>query len=187
MFPKHFRKLLPSHEAIRKNRYLALFGSALQHPNLWHLNRRSVAGGAAVGMFCGLIPGPLQMFGGALLALVLRVNLPVAVVVTWYTNPLTIVPLYYLAYKLGMLVTGHARDTLPAPELDLSFSNLSQWLPLLLDWIQAMGKPFALGLLLLATTLAVLGYVSVLVAWRWYVIAAWRRRGRRRIRSAAPM
>jgi len=38
----------------------------------------------------------------------------VSVIVTWYTNPLTIVPLYYIAYnKLGMFVTGGNGEILP--------------------------------------------------------------------------
>ena len=53
---KHFRKFLPSHESIRTNRYIARFGSALHHHNLWHLHRRSVAGGMAAGLFCGMLP-----------------------------------------------------------------------------------------------------------------------------------
>src|SRR5487761_2651190 len=75
---KIFRKHLPSHESVRNNRHIARFGGLLQHHNLWHLNRHSVAGGVAVGMFSGLVPGPLQMLTAALLAVPLRVNLPVA-------------------------------------------------------------------------------------------------------------
>src|SRR5216683_5965792 len=92
---KFFRKYLPSRESVRQNRFVARFGSLLRHPNLWHLNRRSVSGGVAAGMFAGLVPGsnPVQFAVAALLAVAFRVNLPVAVVVTLYTNPLTIVPL----------------------------------------------------------------------------------------------
>ncbi len=177
---KHFRKFLPSHESVRGNRFIAFFGAALQHHNLWHLNRRSVAGGVAVGLFCGLIPGPLQMLGAAILSILFRVNLPVAVVGTWYTNPFTIVPLYYLAYKLGMFVTGHSPETLPAPAIDAGWSNVREWIPMLIEWMRAMGEPFLLGLLLLAAILAVLGYIGVLAAWRVYITLAWRRRARAR-------
>src|SRR5690348_18499421 len=102
---KFFRRLLPSHDSIRDNRHIARLGPWIQHPNLWHLHRRSVAGGVAVGLFTGLIPGsnPVQFTAAALLAVAGRVNLPVAVLVTLYSNPLTIVPLYYLAFKLGEL------------------------------------------------------------------------------------
>src|SRR5687768_18542620 len=103
---KFFRRILPSHESVKENRYVAWFGPRLQHHNLWHLHRRSVAGGVAVGLFSGLIPGsnPVQFTAGALLAVALKVNLPIAVLVTLYSNPFTIVPLYFVAFKLGQLV-----------------------------------------------------------------------------------
>jgi uncharacterized protein (DUF2062 family) len=47
---KHFRKYLPTHASITGNRFVAWFGPWLQHHNLWHLHRRSVAGGVAVGL-----------------------------------------------------------------------------------------------------------------------------------------
>ena len=102
---KFFQKYLPSHEAIRNNRYIARFGTFFLHPNLWHVNRRSVAGGVASGLFAGLVPGsnPVQFAVAALLAVAFRVNLPVAAAVTLYTNPLTIGPLYVIAYWIGTL------------------------------------------------------------------------------------
>jgi uncharacterized protein (DUF2062 family) len=117
----YLKKYLPSHESIRSNPWLRPFASSLLHPRLWHLNRHSAAGAVAAGMFCGLIPGPLQMVGAAGCALVFRVNLPLALLVTLYTNPLTIVPLYVLAYQIGRLILGdgnrvssrHRRSTRP--------------------------------------------------------------------------
>ncbi|MDO8413225.1 MAG: DUF2062 domain-containing protein, partial [Gallionellaceae bacterium] len=53
---KFLQKHLPTVETIKRNRWLRPFGRWLHHPNLWHLHRRSVAGGVAVGLFCGLIP-----------------------------------------------------------------------------------------------------------------------------------
>jgi uncharacterized protein (DUF2062 family) len=176
MLRKRFHKFLPSHESVRRNRYIAFFGSALHHHNLWHVNRRSVAGGVAVGLLCGLVPGPLQMVSAALLSVIVRVNLPVALVSTLYTNPFTIVPLYFVAYKLGALVVGNQAAAVPAPAIDLSLSNLREWIPLLLEWMTAMGKPFAVGLPLLAGILAAAGYLAVMGAWRLSVRSAWRKR-----------
>ena len=95
---KLFRKYVPTANSVRENRWIAKFGTLLHHPNLWHLNRDSVAGAVAIGLFAGLIPGPLQMLVALLLSILLRRNLPVALLVTFYTNPFTIVPLYLLAY-----------------------------------------------------------------------------------------
>jgi uncharacterized protein (DUF2062 family) len=173
---KHFRRYLPSHEVVRASPVVRFFGSWLHHHNLWHLHRRSVAGGFAVGLFAGMIPGPLQMLTAAILAMLLRVNLPVAVLATWFTNPVTIVPLYILAYKLGVLFMGS--DGTAAPELTFELTNkgFTDWLPALLAWLATLGKPFVVGLLLLAVLLAAAGYVFVIVGWRLYVALAWRKR-----------
>jgi uncharacterized protein len=178
---KLFRKYLPTRDSVRQNRYIGFFGSLLQHHNLWHLHRRSVAGGVAVGLFCGLIPGPLQMLSAALLAVLFRVNLPVAVIATWYTNPLTIVPLYIAAYSLGKFVIGGEAASASYAGPNWFDLPLAQWLPAMVDWLTGMGKPFIFGLLLLAAILAVTGYVSVLAAWRLHVSLAWRNRRRARI------
>ena len=79
---KHFRKYLPTHQSITGNRFVAWFGPWLQHHNLWHLNRSSVAGGVAVGLFAGLVPGPLQILTGVILSILFRVNLPGAALMT---------------------------------------------------------------------------------------------------------
>jgi hypothetical protein len=47
-------------------------------------------------------------------------------------------------------------------------------------WMISLGPPLAVGLVALAITLTVAGYVVVLLAWRAYVVIAWRARARRR-------
>ena len=176
---KHFRKYLPSYATVCENPYLSRYARFLQHPNLWHLNRRSVAGGVALGLFAGLIPGPVQMLGAALLAVPMKVNLPVAMATTWYTNPLTIGPLYLLAYEIGKWLTGEGGVANPAPDWD--FSSLALSANDFVHWMLSLGKPLGLGLIALALGLAVLGWFSVWFGWRWYVVSAWRRRAKRRL------
>jgi uncharacterized protein (DUF2062 family) len=179
---KFFRKYLPDAESIKHNRYTRVFSPALQHPNLWHLNRHSVAGGVAVGMFTGLIPGsnPVQFTAAAILSMIFRVNLPVAVFVTLYTNPFTIVPLYFAAYKVGAFFIGQGKAKVPRHELNVWDLPLSDWIPALIHWATAMGKPLALGLVLMALLFAAVGYAAVHLAWRAYVVLKWRKRKMRR-------
>lgn len=186
---KFFRRFLPSHDAIKRDRYVAWFGPRLQHHNLWHLHRRSVAGGVAAGLFAGLIPGsnPVQFAAGAVLAIAFRVNLPIAVFVTLYSNPFTIVPLYFLAFKLGQLVLLQSGDGLPALAYELEDRGFSEWIPAALDWIASVGKPLVIGLPLLAALLALAGYFVIDWAWRLYVRRAWRQRRRRRAQRAGPL
>lgn len=181
--PKKFlRRFLPDVEAVRSSRLMAPLGGWLHHPNLWHLNRRSVPGAVAIGLFCGLIPGPLQMIGALLLAVPLRKNIPVALLFTLYTNPLTIVPLYLLAYGYGQLLLGATQGAMPMEPFFWDWSDIGGSLRDFGAWTMALGKPLAIGLLALATTLAVTGYFAMELAWRAYVAAAWKARARRRER-----
>ena len=164
---KYFRKYLPDPDAVLAKPWAAPFRPWLGHPNLWHLNRRSVPGAVAIGLFAGLVPGPLQMLTALLIAIPCRKNIPVALITTLYTNPLTIVPLYVLAYEYGKLLLGEPGVFVQPFEMNL-------------QWMLSLGKPLALGLLALALTLALIGYVATACAWRAWALAAWRARARRR-------
>ena len=171
---KHFHRYLPTPEAIFAKRWCAPFRPWLGHPSLWHLNRRSVPGAVAIGLFSGLIPGPLQMVTALALAIPLRKNIPLALVATLYTNPLTIVPLYLLAYGYGRLFIGGGE----APAQGLvpdAWDYTALW-----EWMLSLGKPLAIGLVALALTLALLGYLVAALAWRLHVVRAWQRRARGR-------
>ena len=178
---KHLHRYLPAPDEILAKPWCAPFRPWLGHPSLWHLNRRSIPGAVAIGMFCGLIPGPFQMLGALLMAIPLRKNVPLALAVTFYTNPFTIVPLYVVAYEYGRLLVGDgaAPRHLVPDAWDLS----ALW-----HWVMSLGKPLALGLVALALTLALAGYVASALAWRWHVVRSWRKRAaaRRAARSSAP-
>ena len=180
---KFFRKYLPDADTVRSSRLVAPFGSWLQHPNLWCLNRRSVPGAVAIGLFCGLIPGPLQMIGALLLAIPLRRNIPVALLFTLYTNPLTIVPLYLLAYGYGQILLGATQGAVPFEPFLWDWSDIGGSLREFGAWTLGLGKPLAIGLLALATTLGVVGYFVTELVWRAYIVLAWRSRARRRNQS----
>ncbi len=175
---KYFRKYIPDADTVRSTRLVRFFGSWLQHPGLWCLSRRSVAGAVAIGLFAGLIPGPLQMLTALLLAIPLRKNIPVALVVTLYTNPFTIVPLYLLAYGYGRLLLG-SNETSPIQPFEMDWGEFWGSMGALWHWMLGLGKPLALGLPALALTLALLGYFVVELIWRAHVVYAWRARSRR--------
>ena len=159
-------KYLPDAETVRATRLGRFFGRWLDHPNLWHLHRRSAPGAVAIGLFAGLVPGPLQMLVALLLAIPLKKNIPVALLTTLYTNPFTFVPLYLVGYYYGTLLLG-------IPHVEPKISSL--------DWatIAGLGKPLAVGVFSLALTLAAVGYVATALGWRFYVILKWKRRRKR--------
>ncbi|MDR1424333.1 MAG: DUF2062 domain-containing protein [Azoarcus sp.] len=177
-----FRRRLPRRETIARHRWLRPFAGNLLHPFLWYLNRQSVARGVAIGLFCGLIPGPFQMLGAALVCVMLRANLPVALVTTLYTNPFTIVPLYFAAFMLGHWALGdpgHMGAGFVKPP-ELGELGIYDGCVALMEWMSALGKPLALGLLLLASALACAGYFAVYGLWRLERGWRWQRRSSQR-------
>ena len=187
--PRHLlrqwtRRFQPVIDRLTSNPTVQRFAPSLANPSLWHLNRRSTARAVAIGLFCGLIPGPLQMAGAVVLCLIFRSNFPLSVITTLYTNPFTIVPLYLVAYEYGRLLfpeAGAATSFAPPPD-----THLLHLLPAIATWMGQLGKPLAVGIVLLAITLAALGWVAVRIGWRLHVVHAWRRRARRRGQPVPP-
>lgn len=176
---KLLRKFLPSHDSVRSHPHLARFARFLHHPNLWHLNRKSVSGGLALGLFAAFNPLPMQMLTALLLAILFRVNLPVAVAATWITNPITTPFLFALAYWMGSLVTGQSAGNLPSLDFDWQHTNWAELLPTLLDWMLSLGHSFLLGLLILACLFALTGYFASRLFWRMHVLHYWNKRQQR--------
>ena len=154
------KRYLPDHGKLREHPHLQRFGTRLHDVNLWHLNRRSVAGGVAVGLFWAFIPMPFQMIPAAACAVALRTNLPIAVVLVWITNPLTMPPIMYATYRFGAWLL-----KLPPREVDFTLS-----LENLLNNMQGVWKPLLVGSLATSIIAAAIGFVLVRLAWRIYVV-----------------
>lgn len=167
---KFFKRIMPGHHTVRDHRHLQVFGKLLHDPNVFHLNRRSVAGAFAVGLFVAFIPIPFQMVLAAMLAILVRVNLPLSVALVWVTNPLTMPPMYYVSYKLGAWLLGIQ----PKPfQFELSF----QWLT---GELVEIWQPFLLGCLVAGLIAGMLGYLTIRLFWRWRVVCSYRARRHRR-------
>jgi uncharacterized protein (DUF2062 family) len=173
---RYFKSFHPHFASIRKHRHLQIFGDSLSNVNLWHLNRRSVSGAVALGLFCAFLPLPSQMVISAALAILLRVNLPISVIMVWITNPLTIPPMFYFAYRVGVrLLRWLGR---PTPEIHWKFSV--EWLTTTFD---AIWQPLLLGTLVTGLVSALLGYLCVQWLWRRQVRRLWQARQSRRAQA----
>ncbi|MGH8670632.1 MAG: DUF2062 domain-containing protein [Burkholderiales bacterium] len=159
-------KYPPEPDIIRHNRILRFFEQWLKHPDLWKLNKRSVAGAVAVGMFSGTIPGPVQVVLATLLAFTFRVNLPIAITTTFYSNPFTAVPIIVASYEIGSYVTGES-PAYGIPQFGWQDRGVTEILPAFFDWISSLGSTYLIGVSILATTLAIAGYFAVLLLWRF--------------------
>lgn len=173
-----WRDWLPSPQALQGNRWLRWIGPALHHPRLWHLNRRGVALGLALGLFFGLlIPiAQIPLAGGA--AVLLRANVPMAVASTLVTNPVTFGPVYYAAWRTGSAILGDDGRA-EAPAAQAQEAPQGSWWQRAWQRIEQAGKPLLLGLAIFATGFGLLGYLLVTLVWRLKVVLARRRRCRR--------
>jgi len=151
---------MPDPKTIREHKSLQIFGKLLHDPNLWHLNRRSIAKAFAVGLFFMMMPVPFQMALAAGAAIIVRSNLPISVVLVWISNPVTMPPMFYFAYKFGAWV-------LQTPETHFSFELSIDWL---LNGMSAIWLPFLFGCILLGTIFSILGYLSIRLLWRLSII-----------------
>ena len=163
-------KFMPDRDTILNSKSLKIFGKILHDPNLWHLNRVSVANAFAVGLFFAWIPVPFQMFLAAGGAILFHANLPLAISWVWLTNPITMPPLFFFAYKVGAFV-------LSVPAKDKFSFHLS------LEWfasaVQDKWQPFLLGCFICACVSALIGSVSIRLIWRYFTVKSWKSRKKR--------
>ena len=171
------RRLLPAAESVRGNRWVGWIGPVLHHPRLWHLNRRGVALGVAIGVFFGFLIPVAQIPIAAVVAVWLRGNIVAAVGSTLITNPFTFLPIYLLAYRLGAFILGHGHGDVP---MDTTLAQVAEHASSILvtwsDKFLAVGRPLIVGLSLMAVVGAFVAYFGVLGIWRVFVTYEWRRR-----------
>ncbi len=166
---KIIRKFMPHPTSITENPLIKKLGPKLQDPGIWHVNRRSVSGAIAIGLFCAVMPIPFQMLLAALLAILFRVNILIAVPTVWISNPFTIPPIFYFCYQVGASILG---TTTSAFNFDLSFS----WLA---NELQFIWQPFLLGCLVVASASAFLGYCFIRLLWHYMIWQQIKRRKKR--------
>lgn len=182
---ERLRRLLPTPEALRNNRWLRWLGPALHHPRLWHVSRRGIALGMAIGVFFGLLIPIAQIPFAAAAAVVLRANVPTAVASTLVTNPVTFGPVYYAAWRIGSAILGEpvgpaeeppALGPDPAAEPDPQ----AGWVAQTWERLSNVGKPLLLGLAICACVVGLLTYLLVSGLWHMRVLLARRQRRRQR-------
>ncbi|RLV59705.1 DUF2062 domain-containing protein [Parashewanella curva] len=165
--PKKFiKKYMPDPNTIREHKHLKIFGSLLNKPNLWLLNRKSAPGAFAVGLFCAWVPIPFQMVLAAGLAILFNVNIPVSVALVWITNPITMPIFFYAAYWLGTKI-------LNTPTHDFTFELTWHWLE---SSLATIGPPFLLGCLVIGVTFSIVGYFTIKQLWFSSIKKRWKKR-----------
>ncbi|MDH3615731.1 MAG: DUF2062 domain-containing protein [Gammaproteobacteria bacterium] len=153
---RFFRKFAFKRHHMSQQWFMTPFRHLLHDHRLWGIRRRWVVPAFATGLFVAFLPFPGHMLMSALAALALRINIPVAAVTTWVSNPLTVGPMFYFAYRLGIIIL----DMPPQPfEMELT-----------LEWVTHtfvnIWQPMLLGSLLLGSAAALVGYIVLDILWR---------------------
>ncbi|CAH0990000.1 hypothetical protein SIN8267_00077 [Sinobacterium norvegicum] len=169
MARKFFKRYMPDPEKIKSNKSLRFMGTWLHDPNLFHLNRRSASLAFFIGLFVAFLPIPSQMIVAAALAILVRCNLPISVLLVWITNPVTMPAIFYGAYKVGAII-------LQVPTQDFAFELSLEWL---IEEIAKVWQPLLLGSVICGVISGTIGYVVVRATWRFHVITRWKNRKHR--------
>jgi len=153
---RFFRKFAFKRDRVSKQWFMTPFRHLLHDHRLWTIRRRTVVPAFVLGLFIAWLPFPGHMLAAALLALLLRINIPVAVAAVWVSNPLTVGPMFYFAYRLGRMI-------LEVPEQAFSFEFSIDWVT---HTFVTIWQPMLLGCVLLGTVSAMLGYIVLDLFWR---------------------
>ncbi|OOR93880.1 hypothetical protein B0181_00070 [Moraxella caviae] len=170
---------LPTPEKLRESRFVGWLAPFLADPRLWHMNRSSLVRGVYIGVLCAFFPLPGQMPLAIIGALILRANVPMSVALTWITNPLTTIPVFWVAYSVGALILGE--PLLGIRTVGRILADLTLWLtghginPLADHKLFSL-HAFVVGLVICAIATSILAGVIFRVVWQYYIVAEWRKR-----------
>src|SRR5215469_6927660 len=181
---KFLTRLLPDQETLHARLhgkwYMRPFDYLLHDPAFWYIGRRCTCQALALGAFICCLPIPGHTVLAVLGALYWRINIPVAVAAVWINNPLTIGPIYFIAYELGK----HILDVLHL-RAETRGAIVHPWLAPELSKAWHILEPVLPGGVIEGLVFALLAYTGFDLAWRLSIRGRWRRRLRLRQEKAA--
>jgi uncharacterized protein (DUF2062 family) len=157
------KRQLPDKNSITNDGHLSRFGSIVHNPKLWSFSRASVARGLAIGVFAAFIPLPIQTIVAVALSILCMGNIPLAIAATWISNPITFIPFNILIYETGHLILRENNQSF-SPPVDLTI-NWHDLYGTAVHWVQSLGKPFLVGVPVVAILGGLLAYLCVDIAW----------------------
>ena len=177
---KRLKDLLPTPEKILASRTLKLFAPQLADPRLWHFNRHSLNKAVYIGVLSAFFPLPGQMLLALIGALIFRANVPMALGLTWITNPVTSLPVFYAGYYVGAKI-------LDVPMISLRLigrmiADFSLWAlsdganPFITYKGTVSISAFSLGITILAIITSIVCGLAFKAIWRYKTVTTWQKR-----------
>jgi uncharacterized protein len=156
-----FVRFRPIANKLRNSWYFRALGPRITDQRLWGVNRRAITTAVGAGVAISFIPLPIHLFLGLLVVMVWHLNVPAMVATLTILNPLTVVPVYYAAYRVGALLLGVTPS---------QFTFELSW-----NWLQSglggIWKPFLVGCLVCSVVGGYLAYLLLELAWRQNIVS----------------
>ena len=160
------KKVTPHPTTLQSRWYLKIFGPRVMDERLWSLQRRSIVNAFALGLAICFVPLPIHVPLAVLVAVMARVNVPTILATVFLVNPLTVVPVFYTAYRVGCAALG-----LTPQAFHFKFD---------FDWLQhglgPMWRPFLIGCLICSALSGLMGWVGLELLWRGRIRSKYRTR-----------
>jgi uncharacterized protein len=155
-FLKHPRKL-------KQSGIMRWFALHFLNKRVWKPTQHTFAGGMAVGTFITLQLLPIQMPSATIVSAIFRVNIPIAIVMCWASNPVTLAALVPLEYKLGKWALSWLTKV-PSTPFPTEFPPdvAGMWLAL-----REHAPVMLFGGVILGAVLAPIAYILTYLSWGW--------------------
>lgn len=170
---------LPKPEELKQNKVLRPFAPFLADPRLWQMNRGSLTRAVYIGVMCAFFPLPGQMPLALIGALLFRANIPMSVALTWLTNPLTTIPIFWLAYWVGAIMLGE--PVIGLRTIGVILTDVTLWIfndgtnPFVKHDFFSI-KVFSVGLLVTGSIASMTLGLGFKAFWRYKVAKDWQKR-----------
>ena len=170
MSRKFFKRISGDTDNLNKSNAFKKFKHLLKHPYLFHFNRHSISKAIAIGLFLTFMPIPMQMLVALWASVLVRANLPLALITVWISNPVTIPFIFLAAYQTGSIVLGTPAEISEFQwEADFFATTFLQ-----------LWQPIVIGCFLLGALSSLVGYCLVQLLWRLHIVRYWKERKQRK-------
>ncbi|WP_372887063.1 DUF2062 domain-containing protein, partial [Psychrobacter sp.] len=133
-----------------------------------------------IGVLSAFFPLPGQMLLALVGSLIFRANVPMALGLTWITNPLTSLPIFYAGYYIGAKI-------LDVPMISLRLigrmiADFSLWAlsdganPFITYRGTVSIAAFCIGLTILAIVTSIVCGLAFKAVWRYKTVVSWQKR-----------
>jgi uncharacterized protein (DUF2062 family) len=165
---KWLKKYFPTTKSLLNSYQLKKFKRFFKHADLSSYDHKCVARGVAAGLAGAVLPG-FQLLYAALLAILLRGNLLIALFCTLITNPFTVVPITYFIYFIGSKIIGNGQTNFVIQNFRWDISSFHAFWFNLSAWLFQFGKAFLIGLPIVSFCLGIIGYFGTILIWNLFI------------------